>query len=179
MYGCPQRYVTHQENTIFLRPPPAYDCLTPRPAKRPRFEGDTRRRPSAEGYQPGGPTVSEDMMRHVAATNMCRFQTGFAAEGMLCNEPPIPLRVLDFLGTYELVNLSLVCKATHQAGHVLLKREVRGSILKRCNLDMQFFPTSCFSPAFAGCCWQGPCVWRCPAEFSRYVMCFWMTNTEC
>jgi hypothetical protein len=44
---------------------------------------------------------------------------------MLCNNPPIPLRVLDFLHTEDLLNLSLVCKATHQAGHVLLQREVR------------------------------------------------------
>jgi hypothetical protein len=62
-------------------------------------------------------------------TQKCALRTGFAAEGMLCDTPPIPLRVLDFLGTYELINLSLVCKAMHQAGHVLLEREVRGSSL--------------------------------------------------
>jgi hypothetical protein len=92
MYVCPQSYITHQENTVFLRPPPAYDCLTPRPAKRPRYEGDTRRRPWTREDRPG--IASEVMMRHVEATKMCRFQTGFAAEGMLCNEPPIPLRML-------------------------------------------------------------------------------------
>jgi hypothetical protein len=63
----------------------------------------------------------------VAASPKCAFKSGFAAEGMLCDHPPIPLRVLDFLGAYELVNLSLVCKATHQAGHVLLEREVGSS----------------------------------------------------
>jgi hypothetical protein len=104
-------------------------------------------------------------MRHVAATNMCRFRTGFAAEGMLCNEPPIPLRVLDFLGTYELVNLSLVCKATHQAGHVLLKREVRGSILMRGNVDMQFFPTSCFFACFCRPLLPGALCLACLAQF--------------
>jgi hypothetical protein len=74
------------------------------------------------------------MIRQAAMTQTCAFKSGFAAEGMLCTEPPIPLRVLDFLGTYELVNLSLVCKAMHQAGHVLLEPEVRGSILRPCNL---------------------------------------------
>ncbi len=61
-------------------------------------------------------------------TRTCAFKAGFAPEGMLCNVPPIPLRVLDFLGTYDIVNLSLVCKAMHQAGHVLLEREVRGPV---------------------------------------------------
>ncbi len=68
------------------------------------------------------------IVESLSAYETCAFKFGLASEGMLCNEPPIPLRVLDFLGTYELVNLSLVCKATHQAGHILLKREVRGSI---------------------------------------------------
>jgi hypothetical protein len=74
--------------------------------------------------------------RQLTATRKCAFKAGFAAEGMLCNEPPIPLRVLDFLGTYELINLSLVCKAMHQAGHVLLEREVRGSIRRACSRNM-------------------------------------------
>jgi hypothetical protein len=72
-------------------------------------------------------------MRQGTAVQKCALKTGFAAEGMLCDHPPIPLRVLDFLETYELVNLSLVCKATHQAGHVLLEREVRGSIPRGSN----------------------------------------------
>ncbi len=74
------------------------------------------------------------MVRQAAATQTCPFKSGFASEGMLCNEPPIPLRVLDFLETYELVNLSLLCKATHQAGHVLLEREVCGSNPRHCNV---------------------------------------------
>jgi hypothetical protein len=61
----------------------------------------------------------------LAATASCRFRQGFASEGMLCNHPPIPLRVLDFLDTQDMLNLSLVCKTTHKAGHVLLQREVR------------------------------------------------------
>ncbi len=67
-----------------------------------------------------------DPMSILVATTQCRFQKGFASEVMLCNAPPIPLRVLDFLEhTEDLLNLALVCKATHQAGHVLLQREVR------------------------------------------------------
>jgi hypothetical protein len=67
-----------------------------------------------------------DSMSILVATTECHFQKGFASEGMLCNTPPIPLRVLDFLEhTEDLLNLALVCKATHQAGHVLLQREVR------------------------------------------------------
>jgi hypothetical protein len=58
------------------------------------------------------------------AFRACPFQQGFASEGMLCNEPPIPLRVLDFLEAQDIVNLSLVCKSMHQAAHVLFKREV-------------------------------------------------------
>lgn len=58
------------------------------------------------------------------AFRACRFRQGFASTGMLCNEPPIPLRVLDFLEAQDLVRLSLVCKATHQASHVLHTREV-------------------------------------------------------
>ncbi len=54
----------------------------------------------------------------------CRFQKGFAAEGMLCHEPPIPLRVLDFLETQDILSLSMVCKSAHQASHCLLEREV-------------------------------------------------------
>ncbi len=65
----------------------------------------------------------------LAATPNCRFREGFASVGMLCNNPPIPLRVLDFLPhTEDLLNLALVCKATHQAGHVLLQREVRCAV---------------------------------------------------
>jgi hypothetical protein len=61
----------------------------------------------------------------LAATSDCRFKDGFASEGMLCDQPPIPLRVLDFLEAGgDLANLALVCKATHKAGHVLLNREV-------------------------------------------------------
>jgi hypothetical protein len=58
------------------------------------------------------------------AFRACPFQQGFASEGMLCNEPPIPLRVLDFLEAQDMINLSLVCKSMHQAAHVLFKREV-------------------------------------------------------
>jgi hypothetical protein len=74
------------------------------------------------------------------AFRACPFQQGFASEGMLCNEPPIPLRVLDFLEAQDLINLSLVCKSMHQAAHVLFKQEVwpsqvafqvRGSIWQR------------------------------------------------
>lgn len=57
----------------------------------------------------------------------CRFREGFASVGMLCNKPPIPLRVLDFLEAEDLLTLSRVCKATHQAAHVLFMREVCGS----------------------------------------------------
>jgi hypothetical protein len=90
------------------------------------------------------------MIRQAAVTQTCALKSGFAAEGMLCNEPPIPLRVLDFLGTYELVNLSLVCKAMHQAGHVLLQREVRGSLLRLCNLNPCFFQTHRFRSSLSG-----------------------------
>jgi hypothetical protein len=58
------------------------------------------------------------------AFEACRFQNGFASEGMLCNEPPIPLRVLDFLETKDILRLSLVCRSAHQAAHLLFKREV-------------------------------------------------------
>lgn len=54
----------------------------------------------------------------------CPFQKGFAPDGLLCTEPPIPLQVVKYLTAQDLVNLSLVCKATHQAAHVLLQREV-------------------------------------------------------
>jgi hypothetical protein len=88
---------------------------------------------------PGQYTPLYEVLRLAAATQTCAFKAGFAAEGMLCNEPPIPLRVLDFLGTYELVNLSLVCKATHQAGHVLLEREVRSSNPAHSNVNQMSF----------------------------------------
>ncbi len=58
------------------------------------------------------------------AFKACRFQQGFASEGMLCNEPPIPLRVLDYLEASDLLRLSLVCKSAHQAAHLLFEREV-------------------------------------------------------
>jgi hypothetical protein len=76
-----------------------------------------KHRPTREG--------PKDPLSVLAATAHCHFREGVASEGMLCNDPPIPLRVLDFLEHAEdLLNLALVCKATHQAGHVLLKREV-------------------------------------------------------
>lgn len=60
------------------------------------------------------------------AFKACPFQLGFkfASNGMLCDVPPIPIRTLDFLEAQDLVNLSRVCKATHQAAHFLLEREV-------------------------------------------------------
>ncbi len=74
-----------------------------------------------------------DRLSSLAATSHCPFQEGFASEGMLCDNPPIPLRVLDFLEhTEDLLNLSVVCKATHQAGHVLLQREVCWPRLLKC-----------------------------------------------
>ncbi len=54
----------------------------------------------------------------------CRLQKGFTSEGMLCDEPPIPLRVLDFLDAQDTLRMSLVCKSAHQAAHLLFKREV-------------------------------------------------------
>jgi hypothetical protein len=81
--------------------------------------------------------MSEDALAH---TLKCRFQEGFASQGMLCNNPPIPLRVLDFLDhTPDLVNLALVSKATHQAGHYLLQREVRRA-------HASLFPAPCSYP---------------------------------
>jgi hypothetical protein len=72
--------------------------------------------------------VPHDAASNLAHTSECRFQQGFASQGMLCNDPPIPLRVLDFLEhTADLVNLAMVSKATHHAGHYLLRREVRRS----------------------------------------------------
>jgi hypothetical protein len=77
---------------------------------------------------PDGRSVARDgsyPLPFLGPTSDCRFREGFASEGMLCNKPPMPLRVLDFLEhTEDLFNLSLVCKATHKAGHVLLQREV-------------------------------------------------------
>ncbi len=71
------------------------------------------------------PKDGPDSVSILAAPSDCHFQEGFAAEGMLCNNPPIPLRVLDFLeDKQDLLNMALVSKATHQAGHVLLRREV-------------------------------------------------------
>ncbi len=72
-----------------------------------------------------GPEDSPDPVPSMIAAMHCRFQEGFASGGMLCNDPPIPLRVLDFLDDSEdLLNLALVSKATHQAGHFLLQREL-------------------------------------------------------
>ncbi len=70
--------------------------------------------------------LSREILRRpeLEAFRACRFQKGYASEGMLCDEPPIPLRVLDFLEARDLVRLSLVCKSTHQAAHLLFKREV-------------------------------------------------------
>jgi hypothetical protein len=71
-------------------------------------------------------TSRESMMEaELEAFRACQFQSGFTSEGMLCDEPPIPLRVLDFLETQDLVRLSFVCKSTHQAAHLVFQREVR------------------------------------------------------
>ncbi len=88
------------------------------PSERPRYEP-----------VPNNPYAPKpDALTALAASANCRFRAGFAAEGMLCDDPPLPLRVLDFLeDTEDLLNLALVCKAMHQAGHALLKREVRSS----------------------------------------------------
>jgi hypothetical protein len=72
-----------------------------------------------------GPEDSPDPVQSMIAAMHCCSQEGFASEGMLCNDPPIPLRVLDFLDdSKDLLNLAMVCKATHQAGHVLLQRKL-------------------------------------------------------
>jgi hypothetical protein len=72
------------------------------------------------------PKLRRESAIELAAAWQCRFREGYASEGMLCNDPPIPLRILDFLENPEdLLNLASVCKATHQAGHVQLQREVR------------------------------------------------------
>lgn len=69
--------------------------------------------------------VPQDLwVSNLDAYKACRFQAGFAPEGFLCHEPPIPLRVLDFLEARDLVNLSRMCKRTHHAGHVQFQREV-------------------------------------------------------
>jgi hypothetical protein len=120
-----------QDNTLVLALPPELEPLAQRLGKRKRGQEDGGPHLGFAGpVQPrlSRPARTKLITECASAYGTCAFKSGFAAEGMLCNEPPIPLRVLDFLGTYELVNLSLVCKATHQAGHVLLKREVRGSM---------------------------------------------------
>jgi hypothetical protein len=61
---------------------------------------------------------------HLQQFKACQVR-GHASEGMLCNTPPIPLRVADFLDAADLLNLALVCKATHEASHLLFDREVR------------------------------------------------------
>eukprot|EP00884_Botryococcus_braunii_P021720 jgi/Botrbrau1/8231/Bobra.0392s0027.1 len=76
----------------------------------------------------------------LAAFQDCRFQNNFASEGMLMNDPPIPLRVLGYLGTQDLLNLSRVCKATHYAAHHLLIREA--AVLD----DDRMFPMGCLRP---------------------------------
>jgi hypothetical protein len=140
-------YLCHQENSIFLCLPPENSRreLSPRLAKRPREQDDARpgvwlAGPRSEHYTP-----LYEVLERAAATQTCALKAGFASEGMLCNEPPIPLRVLDFLGTYELVNLSVVCKATHQAGHVLLECEVCNSNPTDSNLNQTSF-SSLFCP---------------------------------
>ncbi len=70
------------------------------------------------------------------AFTACRFQKGFASEGMLCHEPPIPLRVLDFLETRDILNLSMVCKSAHQASHRLLEREVCNGSMANCHVGV-------------------------------------------
>jgi hypothetical protein len=77
-----------------------------------------------EGQQSSDPSGEERREAQLEVFRACRFEQGFASEGMLCHEPPIPLRVLDFLDTQDLLRLSLVCKSTHQAAHILFKREV-------------------------------------------------------
>jgi hypothetical protein len=96
-----------------------------------RHGGIFARSPDALQGPKGGPSS----LAVLAAAPKCRFREGFAAEGMLCNNPPIPLRVLDFLETEDLLNLALVCKATHQAGHVLLQREVRKVMSSLCTME--------------------------------------------
>eukprot|EP00884_Botryococcus_braunii_P021723 jgi/Botrbrau1/8234/Bobra.0392s0029.2 len=54
---------------------------------------------------------------------VCPLKDGYASEGLLCNSPPIPLRVLDFLDASDILNLSLVCKDTHHGSHHLFRRE--------------------------------------------------------
>jgi hypothetical protein len=82
-----------------------------------------------------GPEALECLAREasreaeLAAFRGCRFQRGNASEGRLCNEPPIPLRVLDFLEARDLLSMSLVCKSTHQAAHLLFEWEVRPLVL--------------------------------------------------
>jgi hypothetical protein len=152
-------YLCHQDSTIFMRLPHGMGHLAPRLVKHTDPRGHTRAarwlagpplppkvrnlprclsthtgawadtRAGGRLATPPLPRLGDPTASWAPPTETCRFKSGFASEGMLCNEPPIPLRVLDFLGTYELVNLSLVCKATHQAGHVLLEREVRGASL--------------------------------------------------
>ncbi len=86
----------------------------------------------------------------LAGFRACRFQQGFASEGMLCNEPPIPLRVLDFLEASDILRLSLVSKSTHQAAHLLFKREVCAVVRFPAHfLFLSFFP---FSPNWRPCC---------------------------
>jgi hypothetical protein len=87
-----------------------------------RREGIFARSPDAKHQL----RVDANCQSILASTSQCCFQKGFASEGMLCNDPPIPLRVLDFLEhPDDMLNLALVCKATHQAYHALLQREVR------------------------------------------------------
>ncbi len=84
-----------------------------------RSNGDISVRAQQDNYLREGLRQTE-----LAAFRACRFRQGFASQGMLCNEPPIPLRVLDFLEARDLITLSLVSKSTHQAAHLLFEREV-------------------------------------------------------
>jgi hypothetical protein len=85
-------------------------------------QGYLRKRPQHEDLEREASRAAE-----LDAFKACNFQQGFASEGMLCNEPPIPLRALHYLEARDLVRLSLVCKRTHHAAHALLTREVSTS----------------------------------------------------
>jgi hypothetical protein len=163
-------YLRHRENTLVLSLPGVMGPLDRHLAERKRAHEK-----GLEGIWPAHhqrlqETPGEVMVRQGAATHTCRFISGFASEGMLCNEPPIPLRVLDFLGTYELVNLSLVCKAMHQAGHLLLEREVRGSIPRLCKSANE--------------CSGNPAPQQMRWTFERHkgyvtsLMCFWAKSAQ-
>lgn len=77
-----------------------------------------------DGLEEDTPARASEREAQLESFRRCRFQEGFASEGMLCNSPPLPLGVLDYLDAGDLLNLFLVCKATHRASHYLLHREV-------------------------------------------------------